>query len=81
MEEEEILDMKKVAKIFNITFTDLIKTGAKQYVEELKRDPFYRLSMFAEDASKEETEEILEEIDKLTDDDLTIETVKHLSVK
>lgn len=72
MDEADINDMKKVAGVFNISVTDLVKQAVKEYIEELKNDPFYRLTVNVEDASAEETEEILAEIDRMDDDDLSI---------
>ena len=80
MEEADILDMKQVASVFNITVTDLIKNSVKEYMEKLKKDPFYRLTVNVQEASAEESEEILAEIDSLSDDDLAIATTKHFTV-
>ena len=77
MDEADINDMKKVAGVFNISVTDLVKQAVKEYIEELKNDPFYRLTVNVEDASTEETEEILAEIDRLNDDDLSITSTRH----
>ncbi len=79
MEEADILDMKQVASVFNMTVTDIVKIGAKEYVDKLKRDPFYRLTKNVQEASAEESEEILAEIDNLSDDDLTIASTKHFT--
>ena len=78
-DEKEINDMKRVASIFNMTLTDLVKDACREYVEKLKEDPFYRLTINVEEASADESEEILAEIDKLTDDDLTISSVKRFT--
>ena len=77
MDEADINDMKKVAGVFNISVTDLVKQAVKEYIEELKNDPFYRLTVNVEDASAEETEEILTEIGRLNDDDLSITSTRH----
>ena len=77
MDEADINDMKKVAGVFNISVTDLVKQAVKEYIEELKNDPFYRLTVNVEDASAEETGEILAEIDHLNDDDLCITSTRH----
>ena len=77
MDEADINDMKKVAGVFNISVTDLVKQAVKEYIEELKNDPFYRLTVNVEDASAEETEEILAEIDRMDDDDLSITSTRH----
>ena len=76
LEESEIMDMKQVAAVFNMTVTDLIKEAIKEYKDKLKRDPFYQLTVNIQDASDEETAEILLEIDALSEDDLTITSSK-----
>lgn len=80
MDEKEMLDLKKVASVFNISMTDLVKDAIKEHVSKLKKDPFYRLTANVENASEEETEEILGEIENMTDDDLSIVSVKHVAV-
>ena len=80
MEESDILDMKQVAGVFHMSVTDLIKNAVKQYIAELKNDPFYRLTANVEAASEEETEEILAEIESLSDDDLTTSSTKTFTV-
>lgn len=80
MDEADIRDMKMVAGVFNMSVTELIKNAVKQYISELKKDPFYRLTANVEDASPEETEEILNEIHNMTNDDLSIESVTHFTL-
>lgn len=80
MSEAEILDMKHVASVFNMTVTDLIKNAIKAYINELKNDPFYKLTANVQDASDEENEEIMNAIEQLTDDDLTIASTKRFTV-
>ena len=80
MDEADILDMKRVAGVFNMSVTDLIKNAVKAYLAELKNDPFYRLTVNVQDASGEESAEILAEIEGLTDDDLTISSSKRFPV-
>jgi hypothetical protein len=80
MEESEILDMKEVAGVFNMSVTDLVKNAVKIYITELKRDPFYRLTANVQEASKEESDEILKAIDEMSDEDLVIASTKHFSV-
>ena len=80
MDEAEILDMKQVASVFNMSVTDLIKNAVKEYLVELKTDPFYRLTANVQDASDEEAVEILNEIESLTDDDLSIASTKRFTV-
>lgn len=79
MEEADIRDMKAVAGVYNMSVTDLIKNAVKQYITELKKDPFYRLTTNIQEASAEESKEILGEIEGLTDDDLKIASVKRFN--
>ena len=80
MDEADILDMKNVAAVFNMSMTDLVKNAVRDYLAELKRDPFYRLTVNVEDASSEEAEEILAGIEGLSDDDLMITSSKRITV-
>ena len=80
MDETEILDMKKVASVFNMTVTDVVKEAVKEYLAKMKNDPFYRLTVNVEDASAEESAEILEEIEGLSDEDLAIASVRRFTV-
>ena len=80
MDEADILDMKQVAGVFNMSITDLVKKAVREYVSELKSDPFYRLTVNVEEASAEESEEILAEIEEMSDDDLSIAATKRFSV-
>ena len=79
-DEPELRDMKKVAAVFNMTFTDLVKDACREYVGKLKADPYFRLTANVEEASGEECAEILEEIHALSEDDLRISTSKRFSV-
>ena len=72
MDEDEIQNMKNIASIFHMTLTELIKEATKDYVDKLKKDLFYRLTINVQEASSEESAEILEEINILNDDDLSI---------
>lgn len=47
-----------------------------EYLSKMKRDPFYRLTVNVEDADSDESDEILSELDSLSDDDLTISSKK-----
>ena len=80
MEESDILDLKSVAEVYNMSMTEIIREAIKEYVEELKKDPFYRLTVNGQDASADETEEILAEIDSLNDDDLSIASAEHIAI-
>ena len=76
MDEAEINDMKQVATVFHMTLTDIVKEAVREYVAKMKQDPFYRLTVNVKEACLEESAEILEAVDRLSDDDLTIAAVR-----
>ena len=80
MDEAIITDMKDVDGVYHMSMTDLIKEAIMEKLTALKSDPFYRLTARVEEASAEETEEILADIESLSDDDLTIATTKCFTV-
>ena len=81
LDENRILDIKSVASVFNMTVTDVITEALSEYIQKMKQDPFYRLAVNVENASTEETEEILDEINSLTDDDLQISTIRKFTAE
>ena len=78
LDEKEIADMRSISTVFNMTMTDIVKEAVSEYISKLKSDPYYRLTMNVEDASEEESEEVLDAIDKLSADDLEIASVDHI---
>ena len=76
MEESTIRAVRKAASVYNLTITEIVKEALDEYLEKLQSDPFYRLTVNVEEASEDESEEILEELNALTDDDLTISSRK-----
>lgn len=80
MDDADIIDMKHVAGVFNMSVTDLVKNAVRAYISELKRDPFYRLTANVEEVSAGESEEILAEMEGLSDDDLSIASTKRFIV-
>ena len=80
MDEAIITDIKDVAGVYHMSMTDLIKEEIMEKLVLLTSDQFYRLTARVEEASAEETEEILADIESLSDDDLSIATTKRFSV-
>ncbi|MBQ8053439.1 MAG: hypothetical protein IJ198_06560 [Lachnospiraceae bacterium] len=80
MDEDKLADVKKVAAVFHMSITDVVTDALDEYLLKMMNDPFYRLTANVEDASNEETQEILDELGSLSDDDLTIESVRRFSV-
>ena len=76
LEERRISEIKKVARVFHKTITDVVNEALDEYLTRIKKDPFYRLTANVEAASEDEAEEILSHIDALSDDDLEISTIK-----
>lgn len=80
MDEDDIIEMKNVADVFNLSVTDFIKNAINEYEESLKSDPFYRLSAYVKEASASESKEILSSLEKMSDDDLKIVSKKRFTV-
>ena len=80
MDEADILDVKQVASAFNMTVTDVIKEAVREYVGRMKEDPFYRLTAHVQEASADETAEVIDSIENLSDDDLTISSSERACV-
>jgi hypothetical protein len=76
LDEEMVSELKEASEVYNRSVTDLVKEALSIYLEDLKNDPFYRLTVFAKEASQSESDEIISEIEKLSDDDLKIAKVK-----
>ena len=76
LNENEIIDIKKVASVFNMTLTDVVREAIKEYVLKMKKDPFYRLTAKVQEASAEESKEILDIVENLSDDDMKITSTK-----
>ena len=80
MDEAEILDLKHVAGVFHLSVTELVREAIRAYLLEMKQDPFYRLTAQVQEASPEESEEILVELDRMTDEDLRIASSKRFTL-
>jgi hypothetical protein len=79
LDESLVDDVKNIASTFHTTITDVITSALNDYIPKLKNDPFYKLTSNIELASKEESDEILEAIDSLSDDDLQISSSKTIN--
>jgi predicted transcriptional regulator len=79
-DDSMISDIEKLTETYHITKTEFLKEAISEFIEKLKKDPYYKLTANVKAASEEETEEILEEIDNMTDDDLSISSSKRFNV-
>lgn len=71
LEEDLFLDIKKMSEIFNISCSEFIRNAIKKEINEKKSDFMVRMSdvPYCDD---EEEEELIEYLNSLSDDDLTI---------
>jgi metal-responsive CopG/Arc/MetJ family transcriptional regulator len=75
IEEELLQEFKKIVKEYHENASEVLRGFVREYVEEKKNDIYYKL-ISHEEASKSETEEIIKEINKLSDEHLKMETVE-----
>lgn len=80
MDEVEIADIKHVADVYRMTLTDFIKEAIGEHLIRMKADPFYRLTANVEEADAFESDEILNAINGLENDDLTIASTERFTV-
>ena len=78
MDEIDIKEMKQVASVYHMTVTDVIKEAVREYVGKMKQDPFYKLTANVQEADIKESTEILDEIESLSDDDLSISYIEQV---
>jgi len=81
LEERKIDDVKNVAAVFHMTITEVFNEALDAYLEEMKKDPLYRLTANIETVSDEENKEIMDAMDDLSAEDLEIASVKKHTVK
>ncbi len=66
---EEIADMKKIAVVFKMSPADFVRKAVREYMEQKKHEPFYRMTADIEEVDADEAEELLALIDSMTEDD------------
>ena len=82
-DEKEIADIKKAASMFKMSVAGLIREAVREYIDSRKtaqqrKEEFFRRLENVEEASPEESAEILEMIDSLTEDDMQVVRVDHI---
>ena len=80
MDEVEIADIRHVADVYRMTLTDFIKEAIGEHLIRMKADPFYRLTANVEEADAFESDEILNAINGLENDGLTIASTERFTV-
>ena len=71
LDEKQLEELKHVADVCERDYSSIIREGIAEILKKIKSDPWYRLSD-APPMDPEEEAEILEEISKLTPEDLEI---------
>ena len=64
-------EVKKIGEAYSISIAEFIRDSVKKEVDFIKNDFFYKLSQL-EYCSDEESKEIIEELNKMDEDDLKI---------
>ena len=73
-------EINKITEVFSISLTDFIRNAIEKEVKEIKNDFFYKLSQ-VDYCSNEESKEIIEELNKMTEDDLKVTKIKSITLK
>lgn len=72
LEENMIQDIKEVSSIYNIPTSELIRKGIEMILKAKKSEAYYRLTANIPTGTEEETREIIDKLNKYTDDELEI---------
>ena len=73
-------EINKITEVFSISLTDFIRNAVEKEVKEIKNDFFHKLSQ-VDYCSDEESKEIMEELNKMTEDDLKVTKIKSITLK
>ncbi len=76
LEDDQIDELRRLAALFNMSMTDIVRKALDSYISEAKEDPYVRLTSSVDNADPDETEEILDAIKDLSEDDLAISSRK-----
>ena len=82
-DESEIAEIKKAASMFQMSVAGLIREAVREYIwnrktAQEKKESFFKRLENVEEASPEESAEILAMIDSLTEDDRQVVRVDHI---
>ena len=82
-DESEIAEIKKAASAFRMSVAGLIREAVREYIwnrktAQEKKESFFKRLENVEEASPEESAEILALIDRLTEDDRQVVRVDHI---
>ncbi len=69
MEKNLVLEIQKIADMYHISFSDFVRKTLEKEIKKEQNSFFYKLKQVPE-ASKEESDEIMEYLDTLSKEDL-----------
>lgn len=72
LEEAQLDEIHMLSGVFNKSMTDIVREALAAYIRNAKRDPYYILSHAVEEADPEESDEVIREVNSLSEDDLAI---------
>lgn len=75
LEENQYNELKNLSEIYNKEYSQIIREGIDTIINKLKNDPWYMVQKMVEKTpvmDKKEEEEILEELNSLSKEDLEI---------
>ncbi len=79
LEENIVHEIKKISSLFGISYSDFIRNAVEKAIEEKQKDFIYRMSSVPY-ADEEEEKEIIQELSKLSDDDLKIAKIETIQL-
>ena len=53
LDEQLLNDIKKIAYVYHMTFSDTVREALGEYIEKMEADPYYKLTANVEEASAE----------------------------
>lgn len=72
LDEKMLDDLKKVAKVYEVNYSDLIREGISNILQIKENDAYYKLVSGIEYMDEEEEKEITALLQSMADDDLEI---------
>ena len=76
LDEAQIEEMKRVAAMLRMNYTDVVREAIAEYIDRMQKDPYYRLTAVVEEAGPEESSEILDAVNGMSDEDMKISRVE-----
>ncbi len=79
LSDDMVAEIKAIAEVFDISYSDFIRVAIEKEIAEKKRDFIYRLSSVPYASLKEE-QEIMEQLSQLSDDDLAVSRIEDVQI-